>query len=741
MTVAPRLLAFLASLLIGLAAFAPFSVAAQNARHIEASIAFETRTPAAGDEVKVAIRMVPETGWHGDWSNPGEAGLPVEAEWKAPAGVSFSSLRHPAPHLLDLQGIASYVHEGPFTLLATMRLPEDLAHGAKLPVRVVLNWLVCSDTLCVPESATLSADLTVGNGTPDATGARIVEVAERAMPQPLRDTRYWRDGSDWVFSLPIEQARDAHLFPNDDGWFDAASPQRSSTEDGHRFIRVKVNGEAPSGSFRGVLAARSGSRSFAAARVTPPSDAAPSVTDPSAMNPSNGVDASTDAVAATAAPIEGGQVANQQPSFDPPSPSVGISGDVIRVALMGALIGGLLLNLMPCVFPILSLKALSLAKSGASRRAARIEGLGYAGGAIFSALLLGGLLIGLRALGMEIGWSFQLQSPGVILVLLVLTGTIALNLAGLFEFPLPAFVARGGHSGGWIGGFSTGALAAVIAMPCSGPFMAGALGAALVLPAPVALGVFAMLGLGMALPFLAIAFIPAVQRRLPKPGEWMDTLRKVLSIPMFATALALVWLLGRQTGVDGMALGLVVAASFAVSLWWFGLRQRRGVGAWPTLVPASLALVALLAVGIPEAPTANAAGEVERQAEHEAFSEERLAELREMGTPVFVDITADWCLICKVNESVAIHTDPTREAFAEAGVVTLTGDWTRQDPAITRFLAQHDRNSIPFYIFYAPDAEPEILPQVLSPTILVEKARALPASFARSLAIRPASET
>lgn len=732
MTFALRLLALLASLLIGLAAFAPLPAAAQNARHIEASMEFETLTPAAGDEVRVAIRMVPETGWHGYWSNPGEAGLPVEARWQASAGVTFTSLRHPAPHLLDVQGIASYVHKGPFTLLATMRLPEDLAQGAKLPVRVALNWLVCSDTLCVPESANLSADLTIGNGALDAAGARMVAAAERALPRPLQDTRYWRDGSDWVFSLPVAQGSAAHLFPNDDGWFDAASPQRSSTGDGRGFVRVKANGEAPSGTFRGVLTGSSGSRSFTAVRATPPSDAAPVAAASFAMNPPIGVDASTDAVVATATSIDRGQVARQQASVDAPVPSAGESGDVIWIALMGALIGGLLLNLMPCVFPILSLKALSLAKSGASRRAARIEGMGYAGGAIFTALLLGGLLIGLRALGMEIGWSFQLQSPGVILVLLVLTGTIALNLAGLFELPLPAFAARSGRSGGWIGGFSTGALAAVIAMPCSGPFMAGALGAALVLPAPIALGVFAMLGLGMALPFLAIAFIPAIQQRLPKPGQWMETLRKVLSIPMFATALALVWLLGRQTGVDGMALGLVVAALFAISLWWFGLRQRSGVVGWPTLVPAALTLVALIAVGIPEAPSATAPDDIERHAGHEPFSEARLAQLRAAGTPVFVDFTADWCLICKINESVAIHTDATRKAFAEAGIVTLTGDWTRQDPAITRFLAQHDRNSIPFYVFYAPGAEPEILPQVLSPTILAEKARALPTPLART---------
>ncbi len=725
MSVVSRLVAIFVLLMAGFAALSSIPAAAQNARHIEASLAFETRSPSPGEDVTIAIRMVPEAGWHGYWSNPGGVGLPVEARWQTPSGVRVSPLRHPAPHLLNVQGIASYVHEGPFTLLATMRVTEGMTRGIDLPVRVALNWLVCSDTLCVPESATLSADLTLGDGTPDAVGARIVAAGQRAMPRALQNTQYWRDGTDWVFSLPVSDGSAAYLFPVGEGWFDAASRQRSSSANGRALIRVAASGDAPSGIFRGVFASGTSSHAVAASRVTPPADtelAAPSV-EPGGLE--SGPELTGDPDFGTGTPGVQAEAFGTQTAVDPPGPSTEVSSDVIRVALMGALIGGLLLNLMPCVFPILSLKALSLVKSGAGKRAARIEGLGYAGGAIASALALGGLLIGLRALGMEIGWSFQLQSPGVILMLLVLTGAIALNLAGLFELPLPAFAARGGHNGGWFGSFSTGALAAVIAMPCSGPFMAGALGAALVLPAPIALGVFAMLGLGMALPFLAISFVPAIQRRLPKPGQWMDTLRKVLSVPMFATALALVWLLGRQTGVDGMALGLVIAALFAISLWWFGLRQRRGVSGWPTLVPAAIAMVSLLLVGIPEAPNAAQANAGERQAGQERFSEARLAQLRAAGTPVFVDFTADWCLICKVNESVAINTDATRDAFAQAGVVTLTGDWTRQDPAITRFLARHGRNSIPFYLFYAPDAEPQLLPQVLTPTILGETAQRL----------------
>lgn len=718
MVVLRRLLTLLVTLAFGFGVIAIAPAYAQD-RHIEASLAFDTRMPKPGGSVTLAIGMKPESGWHGYWTNPGAAGLPVEADWDVPTGVTVSSLRHPAPHLLDVQGIASYVHDGPFTLLATMKVPHSLAQGTALPVEVALSWLVCSDTLCVPERATLSARLEIGSGAPDASGARIVAAAQRAMPKPLGGVTLTRDGEDWVFASPSVARGNYRLFPEQEGWFDAAAQQTVSRDGDGVSLRIPAAGPAPGNAFRGVLA--SGTKSYVVSASPVASSWAGAQTSTQSAVTSGAETLTQPEQEPSPKMVE--PVGVTENGSTPPSPTKAVSGDVLRIALMGALLGGLLLNLMPCVFPILSLKALSLAKSGGDPRAARVEGAGYAAGVILTALLLGALLIGLRAIGMEIGWSFQLQSPGVILVLLVLTGAIALNLAGLFELPMPAFAARGSQTGGFLGAFSTGALAAFIAMPCSGPFMAGALGAALVLPAPLALAVFAMLGLGMALPFLAVAFVPAAQRRLPKPGAWMDTLRKVLSLPMFATALALAWLLGRQTGVNGMALGLAVLSLFAVSLWWYGLRQRRGFAGWMTLVPATLALAGVLAVGIPEVPSgATTRGEIAGGQLHEAFSTARLAELRAAGTPVFVDFTADWCLVCKVNERMAINTDATQQAFAEAGVVTLTGDWTRQDPEITAYLADHGRNSIPFYQFYAPGEAADVLPQVLTQQILVGNA-------------------
>ena len=384
------------------------------------------------------------------------------------------------------------------------------------------------------------------------------------------------------------------------------------------------------------------------------------------------------------------------------------------LAFLGAVLGGLILNVMPCVFPILSLKALSLARASGNERGARHEALAYAGGAIAVCLALGAAILALRAGGSAIGWAFQLQDPHVVMLLLLLTVAIALNLAGVFEVPVPGFVNRTGGAGG---AFVTGALAAFVATPCTGPFMAASLGAALILPWPAALAVFGGLGLGLALPFLLLGYVPALRRRLPKPGAWMDTLRRILSIPMWLTAVALAWVLGKQAGVDGMALALLVSLAAAVVFWAAGRRQARGLG-FSAVAFVMLALVAAAGVWLvrdhPGQAAVVGAGE-------EKFSEARLAQLRAQGRPVFAYFTADWCLTCKVNERVAIDTDAVHASFKAKNVAVLVGDWTNGDPVLGRFIEAHNRAGVPLYLYYpAGGGEPRILPQVLSPSLLEE---------------------
>ncbi len=393
---------------------------------------------------------------------------------------------------------------------------------------------------------------------------------------------------------------------------------------------------------------------------------------------------------------------------------------LLATALGGALLGGLLLNVMPCVFPILSLKAISLAKAGGDESAARRDALAYTAGIVLVCVALGGLLLGLRAGGEQIGWAFQLQDPRIILALLLLVTAISFNLAGLFEFGTISAGSSLTTKGGASGSFWTGALAAFVATPCTAPFMAAAMGSALILPVPAALLVVAGLGLGLALPFLAIGFIPALRRRLPKPGAWMATFRRIMAVPMFLTALALVWLLGQQTGNNGVLWGLAAAMLLAMLLWWLGARQATGRSGWLPIVPALASALAAIVL-LPEGAGGSTPGtSADATLPTQAFSEAKLTQLRAADTPVFAYFTADWCITCKANEAAAIQREATAAAFEKAGVVVLEGDWTRRDAEISRYLEAQGRSGVPLYVWYAPGKSPVILPQVLTVETLTE---------------------
>jgi thiol:disulfide interchange protein len=330
-------------------------------------------------------------------------------------------------------------------------------------------------------------------------------------------------------------------------------------------------------------------------------------------------------------------------------------------------------------------------------------------------LALGAAVLALRAGGTSAGWAFQLQDPRVILLLLLLVTAIALNLAGLFELPSIGIGGRLASAGGATGAFWTGALAAFVATPCTGPFMAAALGAALLLPVPAALAVFAGLGLGLALPFLILGFVPAARRLLPRPGPWMNRLRHVLSVPMFLTALGLVWVLGRQSGVDGMAMGLAAALALGLTLWRVGRRHGDG-RTWLRFAPAAAAVAAgLLFLPVGGQGQAIAASPLAA----EPFSEAKLAQLRTEGRPVFAYFTADWCITCKVNEKTVLQREEVSRAFTDGKVAVLVGDWTGGDAAIGRFLEAQGRSGVPLYIYYAPGKAPEILPQLLTVSRIV----------------------
>jgi len=652
--------------------------------HIATSLVPESLTPAAGTRTTIAIAMVPQPGWHGYWQTPGDSGFPMKIDWMLPKGARAGDPAYPAPTTLVIAGLMNHVYEKPYALLVPFDVPAGLAKGSTLPVSAKLDYLVCTTSICVPETAAVSTTLTVGDGAPDAAAAAKFEAWRKALPRPLGSpVRFETAGGKFRLAVPLPASvalGQPHLFAVTDGALAYAAPQNFSRDGDTLVIETAAGPSAPK-SFDGVLALGDGSGlSFTAAPGAVPAAGAP-------------------IGGAPAAPAKHGTLA------------------LTLIAFAGAVLGGLILNIMPCVFPILSLKALSLAKGGGDEREVRREALAYSAGVIVVCVALGGLILAARAGGAQVGWAFQLQDPGIIFLLVLLTSAIGFNLAGLFE--LGAVTAGSGLAAkrGAAGAFWTGALAAFVATPCTGPFMAAALGAALVLPVAVALLVFAGLGLGLAIPFLLLGYVPALRRALPKPGAWMETMRHILAVPMFLTAVGLCWVLGNQTAADGVVLALAAAMLLAFGLWWTGLRQR----SFKTLAwaPAGMAVLLAIAAGATLLPKHDDTAKVAQVGASVPFDAAKLATLRAANKPVFLYFTADWCLSCKVNEKVAIERAETQAAFARAGVTTMVGDWTDGDAAIGKFLDAHGRSGVPLYLWYAPGKEAQTLPQILTPGMLV----------------------
>ncbi len=667
--------------LIALAVLAASPARAQPT-HIQAKLIAESTAPAPGGTTAIALSMAPEKTWHGYWINGGDAGYGFNIAWNLPEGVTVSDFRYPVPEALTLFGMMNHAYEHPYALLAEVRVDKNVAPGTDLSFSGLANWLACTDKVCVPEKAIVAVKLTAGDGRITAASRERFDGWRAALPQPLDRSGTWeRRGERVRFAIPLPAGADPdapHLFLETRELVDYAAPQSFSRNGDHIIVEMTAKGEAtgPVAALLKLGEGRGLSVRFESGAV----------------------------------PAAGEKIATK---------SGGIDMGLFWTALGGAILGGLILNLMPCVFPILSLKALSLARSGGDARTAKVEALAYTGGAVVTALLLGGVLLLLRAAGEQVGWAFQLQHPVSVLALLILSLAITLNLLGAYE--LPSF--GGGQAladkDGAAGGFWTGALAAFVATPCSGPLLGAALGATLVLPAWAALPIFGGLGLGLALPFLAIGFVPMLRNRLPKPGPWMDRFRKWMALPMGLTALALAWLLWRQLGSGSQLIWPVVAVSMALVLFThYGAIQRGDRRSW-LLIATGLLFVGSLVGTVTEVAEANRTAD----GAGSTFSLEALATARASGRPVFIYFTADWCVTCKANEAAAINREVVQKAFDKAGVVTLVGDWTKGDPAITRTLAEHGRNSVPLYLWYAPGAaQAEVLPQILTPGLLTDKA-------------------
>lgn len=704
-------------LLASLAPLATATAAGATAEtpHVKAELLAPASAVHPGETIRLGVRQRIIDHWHTYWINPGDSGLPTQITWTLPDGARADAIEWPAPSRFATGPVSNYGYAGEVTLLSPIHVPADLKPGARFPVKATVDWLVCNE-VCIPEQVELSLDLPViAPGAARQPGSPLIDQALAALPAvspwPLR-----LEKGTGGLRLSIDSPALAALKPVE-AWFYAAewgktqhaAPQPMSL-DGERFSLRIAAGEAPPAvgeSVAGILSLRdaAGRRHDyqVAAAVTA---AAPGTLD-------------------TALPA-----AAAVPEPTAASPSSADDSLQLGAALLLALLGGLILNLMPCVFPVLSIKALSLLRHAhQAARETRLQGLAYTAGVLVSFSLLAGVLVALKAGGNEVGWGFQFQSPVFVLGVAYLMFAVGLSLSGLITFGAGAAGAGAGLADkpGYAGSFFTGVLATVVATPCTAPFMGAALGFALAQPAPVLLAVFLSLGLGLALPYLLLSFWPALQRLLPRPGAWMERLKEGLAFPMYGAAVWLVWVLAQQAGPNAIAIALGGMLAIAFAAWL----THHSHGARPLARHGGrgLALLALATalgggyLGV-SGDTARAATTAPQAGQAwEPYTQARFDALRAEGKPVFVNFTAAWCITCLANEKVALSRPEVEAAFRKAGITYLKGDWTNKDPQISAHLADFGRSGVPLYLLYPAGpgdrSAVQVLPQLLTPATVL----------------------
>ncbi len=706
------LLAACAICVTAAAQIAPKTGAVVTTPHVRAELlAYAPDGVAPGSAVWVGLSIAHQPDWHTYWKNAGDSGLPTELAWSLPAGISAGDIAWPLPKKIPIGHLANYGYEGTVLLPVPLKISDDfrpqpaLTGADEVDIRLKASWLVCRKE-CIPEEGEFTlrlparGSMALARGDFDeALAAQPVALAAPGTIAVEGDALRVR-----LEGLPAAaRGKTLEFFPETpEVIHTAAIPGKDWTQawQGDAWTAtVPLAGQrSASPTVMPVVVALAAADRQAGQPIAWRAEAPVSGTWPAVAARAEVSPALQAALAANAA----GTAA----AASSPQPA----GSFIA-ALLGALVGGLLLNLMPCVFPVLAIKVLGFARQAGDRSAHRRAGLAYTAGVMVTFLALGGLMIALRAAGSQLGWGFQLQSPLVVAALAALFTLIGLNLAGMFEFgmaPTALLSAQAKHP--VANDVLSGMLAVVIASPCTAPFMGASLGFAIALPAGQALLLFAALGFGLALPYLLASFVPAIARLLPRPGEWMNTLRRLLAFPMFATVAWLVWVLGQQSGIDGAAalLALLVAGSAVV--WAFTLRGRTRT----VLASVMVACFALLAGALgrnitqPVAPAATVAG-----ARWEPWSAARVAALQAEGRPVFVDFTAAWCVTCQYNKRT-LHDEAVLADFDSKKVALLRADWTRRDPAITEALAALGRNGVPVYILQAPGKNAVVLTEILS---------------------------
>ena len=666
---------------------------------------------APGRPLQLGLLLTHTKDWHTYWKNPGDSGLPTQLEWQLPAGLDAGEIAWPVPKKISIGHLANYGYEGTALLPVPVTVSPAFNPGPlaqEVTIRLKASWLVCRQE-CIPEDGEFTLQLPIQGTT--ALHAAAFDAAARAHPQNLpahADSGARVDGGAVllrVAGLPAAlQGQKLEVFPETSGVVETAATPTQQWDGATWTARVPLARDRSEGPEPlPVVLAHAGQ----GWRVDlPVAGGWPAVAPLAAMSPA--LEAALKANAANAQPL---------PQAHTPAPLA-----TWLLALAGAVLGGLILNLMPCVFPVLAIKVVGFTQHAQNRRAHRISGIAYTAGVVLSFMLLGALMLGLRAAGEAVGWGFQLQSPAVVAGLAALFTLIALNLAGVFELGhfLPSSVASLQARHPVADSFLTGVLAVAVASPCTAPFMGASLGLTATLPAPQALAVFAALGLGLALPYLAASFVPAVARALPRPGAWMDTFRKLMAFPMLATVVWLVWVLGQQSGIDGAGALLILLVGLAMVVWALSLAGRArwwmgsvSIAAMALLVWAfapQVTTVASTAAPATAASSAEAAAGTGWQPWAPGAAEQIVA----TGRPVFVDFTAAWCVTCQYNKKTTLANADVLADLQARNVALLRADWTRRDPAITAALTALGRSGVPVYVFYRPGKPPVVLTEVLS---------------------------
>ena len=659
-----------------------------------------------GQPLWVGLNITHQPEWHTYWRNSGDSGLPTELKWTLPAGITAGEIAWPTPKKIPIGNLANYGYENTVLLPVPLTVAPGFS-ASQLTIQLSASWLVCKRE-CIPQEGEFT--LTLPARSSSAANGRLFEAAWAASPRALRAGTSQIDIEAKAIRVSVAglpaawrgQALD--FYPETGGVTEPAGTIAQAWKDGLWTAQVPLSthrSESPQ-RLPVVLALAEGKETANQAwRIELPVKGEwPSLAAPIAVP----------------AALEAALKANAAAALAPAAPTSAPAMTWLA-AILGALLGGLILNLMPCVFPVLAIKMVGFmqVKDQASRTA---SGVAYTAGVVLSFLALGGLLLGLRAAGEQLGWGFQLQSPAVVAGLAALFTLLGLNLAGLFEFGqlLPSRLASLQSKNTTVNSFLSGVLATAVASPCTAPFMGASLGLAVGLPAVQALAIFAAIGVGMALPYLVASLVPAVARAMPRPGPWMATFKTFMAFPMFATVAWLVWILGQQSGIDGAGTLLGLLVLMALVIWTFTLTGKvRVVSVSLSLVAAAYALstagpnvVKLMEFG-PAGASAVSASE-----RWQPWVPGRVEQLTGEGRSVFVDFTAAWCVTCQYNKKTTLSNSAVLADMDAKNVALLRADWTRRDPAVTAALKELGRSGVPVYVIYKAGRAPVVMSEILS---------------------------